>query len=442
MKKRPNLIPLLLLLVFNGFSYKVISQTLPDTVSFHEILSIALENNFRLIVLGNETEIAGNNNTAGAAGLLPSLDVAATNNNSVVNSKQQFYDGRVREANDALNNSFTALAALNWTVFNGRKLMAEKDILEELENIGLLNLQQEIEFISLDLASLYFQLVQEQKLLQVLKYTLEVSRARLHLAEKKFALGAASEVDLNQARIDMSTDSTLFIRQDVLIKNLAADINALAGRSPEIEFSAEHDILLGEKVDYQVLLDSMQSQNYSLLLMRANVQLAYLDIKQKRAGLMPALSLFTNYSYSTSRSETGLLETSTQSGPAFGFNFSYTLFDGLNSRREMQNSKINHQSAQVRVDETLNSLHAELFKMYNSYIGAAKQVILEQKNLENASKNLTIAIELYKSGAINEIEFRDIQRKALEAENRLLVAEFTTKIAELSLKQISGTLKF
>lgn len=427
-----------LLAIIPGISF---SQT-TDTVSFQEILSIALKNNFHLIVLTNETEIASNNNTAGAAGLLPSLDVTASNNNSVVNSKQQFYNGTFREANNALNNSFTALAALNWTVFNGRKLMAEKEILEELENIGLLNLQQEIELISLELASLYFQLVQEQKLLQVLKYNLEISGARLHLAEKKYSLGAASEVDLNQARIDMGTDSTLFIRQDVLIKNLAADINALAGRSPEIKFSAEHDILLGEKVDYKMLLETMQNQNYSLLMMRADVQLAYLDIKQKRAGLMPVLSLFTNYSYTTSRSETGLLETSTQTGPAFGLNFSYTLFDGLNNRRQMQNSKINHQSAQVKADETLNSLHAALFKTYNGYNGAAKQVILEQKNLENASKNLTIAVELYKSGAINEIEFRDIQKKALEAENRLLVAEFTTKIAELSLRQISGTLKF
>jgi outer membrane protein TolC len=284
--------------------------------------------------------------------------------------------------------------------------------------------------------------VQEQKLLQVLEYTLEVSRARLSLAEKKFSLGAASEVDLNQARIDMSTDSTLFIKQDVLIKNLVADINTMAGRSPEIRFAAEYDILPGSEVDYAAMLSTMQSQNYTLLLMRADVQLKYQDIRQKRAELMPALNLFTNYSYSTSRSETGIVETSTVSGPAFGFNLNYTLFDGLNNRRELLNSKIEHQSAQVRVDETVNALHNELFKMHNIYAGAEKQVILETKNLENAGKNLTIAIELYKSGAINEIEFRDIQRKALEAENRLLVAEYTTRIAELNLKQISGTLQF
>lgn len=442
MKKRPNFIPLFLIIAITGFNLNAKSQALSDTVSFQEILAIALENNFQLIVLNNDAEIASNNNTAGAAGMLPRIDVSATNNNSIVNSNQQFYNDTIKRVNNAMNNSFNAVASLNWTVFNGMKLMAGKDKLEEYENIGILNLQREIELTSLQLATLYFQLVQEQKLLQVLKYTLEVSRARLTLAEKKFTLGAASEVDLNQARIDMSTDSTLFIKQDVLIKNLVADINAMAGRSPEIRFAAEHDILPGNGVDYPSMLSSMQSQNYTLLLMRAEVQLTYQDIRQKRAELMPALNLFTNYSYSTSRSETGIVETSTVSGPAFGFNLNYTLFDGLNNRRELLNSKIDHQSAQVRVDETINALHNELFKMYNIYTGAEKQVILETKNLENAGKNLTIAIELYKSGAINEIEFRDIQRKALEAENRLLIAEYTTRIAELNLKQISGTLKF
>ena len=67
---------------------------------------------------------------------------------------------------------------------------------------------------------------------------------------------------------------------------------------------------------------------------------------------------------------------------------------------------------------------------------------LEKANSNNADKNLKIAIELYRLGAIREIDFRDIQRKALEAENRLLVAEYTLKIAGFNLRQISGMLRF
>lgn len=431
---------ILLLALFFGEHSR--AQTPADTLSFQSLFSIALENNFQLMILANDAQISENNNTLGNAGFLPSVDLDVANNTAIVNSKQKFYDGRTKDASGAQNNTFTAMAELNWTVFDGMKMWAAKDKLGELENIGRMNLQLQIEFTYLDLASLYFRLVQEQKLLQVLLSTLEVSRARLELAEKKFTLGAASEVDLNQARIDMSTDSTSFIRQEVLIQNLEADINVLAGRSPEIKFAAGNDILLEAGVDYQEMYASMLEQNYSILLIKSEARVKYQEIREKRAEMMPSLALYANYAYTNSSSETGLLETNTSNGPAFGFNLNYNLFNGLNSRRELQNSKIEYNSAQAQSGEMQNNMHAQLYKTYNTYTGASREVELEKANLANADKNLKIAIELYRSGAINEIEFRDIQRKALEAENRLLVAEYTMKMAGLNLRQISGMLRF
>lgn len=438
MKPASKLIILLLLLAMSpGISF---SQP-PDTISFRDILTIALENNYQLIITKNDAEIAVNNNSLGNAGFLPTLDVSAGNNTSVVNSKQEFYDGRVKDVNGAQNNAFNALAELNWTVFDGLKMWASKDRLAELENQGMLNVQLEVELTYLDLAMLYYELVQQQKLLQVLKNSMEVSRARLSLAEKKYTIGASSEVDLNQAKIDMSEDSTRLIKQEVMIKNLQADINVVAARPPEINFAANNDISLEATLDYASLLTSMQNQNYMLLIARSDARISNLEIKEKNAALMPRLSLFTDYSYAKSKSETGLLQSNTTSGPAFGLTFSYNLFNGLNDRREIRNSKINYESATVRTDQVLNSLNADLYKSFNSYIGALQEVALESSNLANAEKNLTIAIELYKAGAINEIDFRDIQQKALEAENRLLTAEYLAKIAELNLRQISGRLE-
>jgi len=438
MKSTLNFILLIILLAVKpGISF---SQT-ADTISFRDILAVALENNYQLIITKNDAEIAANNNTAGNAGFLPTLDVSAGNNTSIVNSNQKFYDGRVKDATGAQNNAFNALAELNWTVFDGLKMWASKDRLAELENMGMLSVQLEVEMTFLDLASLYYELVQQQKLLQVLKYSMEVSRARFILAEKKFSIGASSEVDLNQAKIDMSEDSTMLIKQDILIKNLQADINVVAARPPEIKFSAATEIDIETTLDYPSLLASMKNQNYSLMIARSNAMVRQLEIKEKKAALMPNLSLFTDYSYAKSNSETGLLQTNTTSGPTFGITFRYNLFNGLNDRRELQNSKIYYESATIQNDQLLNALNAELYKAFNSYSGALQEVSLERNNLENAGKNLTIAIELYKAGAINEIEFRDIQQKALEAENRLLTAEYLAKIAELNLRQLSGKLE-
>ncbi len=440
-KNMKSTFKLICIFLFLALNPGILFSQKADTVSFRDILDIALRNNYQLIISQNEAEIASNNNTAGNAGFLPTFDVSAGNNTSIVDSKQEFYDGRVKDVMGAQNNAFSALAEINWTVFDGLKMWATKDRLTELENQGILRVQLEIEKTYLDLATLYYELVQQQKLLQVLKNSMDVSRARLALAEKKFSIGASSEVDLNQAKIDMSEDSTRLVKQQVMMKNLLADINIVAARPPEIIFVAANDINLETMLEYSSLLASMQNQNSSLLIARSQARIKQLEIKENQANLMPHLSLFADYSYAKSHSETGLLQSNTTSGPAFGVTFSYNLFNGLNDKRQIKNSKINYETAIVHSKQILNSLNAELYKAFNNYTGALQEVILERSNLENAGKNLKIAIELYRAGAINEIEFRDIQQKALEAENRLLTAEYLAKIAELNLRQISGKLE-
>lgn len=53
-------------------------------------------------------------------------------------------------------------------------------------------------------------------------------------------------------------------------------------------------------------------------------------------------------------------------------------------------------------------------------------------------KENVIAIDRYKLGELSGIELREAQNSLLEAEERLSVAEYSTKICEISLLQLSG----
>ena len=55
-----------------------------------------------------------------------------------------------------------------------------------------------------------------------------------------------------------------------------------------------------------------------------------------------------------------------------------------------------------------------------------------------AQENYRIAIDRYKLGELSGIELREAQNSLLEAEERLSVAEYSTKICEISLLQLSG----
>lgn len=64
---------------------------------------------------------------------------------------------------------------------------------------------------------------------------------------------------------------------------------------------------------------------------------------------------------------------------------------------------------------------------------------LERQNLVAAKENHEIAMERYMLGNLSGIEMRGSCRKSLlDAEERILSAEYDTKLCEISLLQISG----
>jgi outer membrane protein len=67
-------------------------------------------------------------------------------------------------------------------------------------------------------------------------------------------------------------------------------------------------------------------------------------------------------------------------------------------------------------------------------------VRFESDNRALALRNLEVAMEKYRIGAINDIDLRETQQKLLDAETRYLLSQYRSKIAETELLRISGQL--
>ena len=83
---------------------------------------------------------------------------------------------------------------------------------------------------------------------------------------------------------------------------------------------------------------------------------------------------------------------------------------------------------------------ADLLTIYFAYENNLRLLRLEEQNLEVARENLEIALERYKLGSLSGIELREVQKSLLDAEERLISVKYQTKLAEISLYQISGNI--
>jgi outer membrane protein TolC len=57
-----------------------------------------------------------------------------------------------------------------------------------------------------------------------------------------------------------------------------------------------------------------------------------------------------------------------------------------------------------------------------------------------AAKNMDIAKESFKVGSISSLQLREIQKNLLDADTRLVTAEYRTKLTETELLLIGGKL--
>jgi adhesin transport system outer membrane protein len=92
----------------------------------------------------------------------------------------------------------------------------------------------------------------------------------------------------------------------------------------------------------------------------------------------------------------------------------------------------------LQYEQIKQQVLADLAIIFNVYQNSLKLIALEESNLQTARDNFEIAIEKFRLGTLSGLEMRDIQRVFLDAEDRLLAAQYQAKLAEISLKQISG----
>jgi len=400
---------------------------------------IALENNHGVRIARNSAAIAKLANNPGAAGMLPSVD--ANGAYSVDNSatKQEFFTGENREADNANAKSLSGEVELNWTLFDGLSMFAAKDRLEAVERIGESQLRQEVEGTTYDVLTGYYQLVQLEKAVLVQREAMQTSRERLKTTETGERVGASSGLELVQARLDLSTDSAQMLALLQRTAMARTGLNTLLARDPGTAFEVDTMIPPAEALELPALQEAALAANTTLQQAREERMVADLSVKELRGTLLPKLNGFANYGYSRSTSEVGFLKSNQRLGPQYGLTLSVPLFRG-GAIKAVKQAKLAVEQADLSLQQTQLELQRDILDTWSQYENARQRVALEEANLGGSRTQMQVALESYRIGVSTAVQLRDVQQGVVTAENRLLTAQFEAKVAELQLRWLAGKL--
>jgi len=411
-----------------------------DTLTLPEAMKIALENNWGIILAENESRIAGLNNTLGNAGFLPSLDASAGWSRNVNNTYQKYFDGRTREGNNAVSNSVSAGVQLTWTIFDGLNMFIQKKKLSQLESMSQTQLRSVIENTIAQVILAYYDIAVQERFTEVYSEAVQLSDERKRFAKAMIDIGSGSELSYLQSAVDLNSDSAAYMQQLVILANSKAELNRLLCRDLMTSFRVTSNIPLNNSLIYEKLWDLILEQNPDLRIARNNIDISTLDKKSSLSLIAPRISVNAGYSYSKSQAEVGFLEMNRNQGRAMGINLTWNLFDGFTKHNNNQVARIREESAQTELNQAELDMKSQLLRIYNDYLTNLQLVKFEQDNKKLAMRNLEVAMEKYRIGAINDVDLRETQQKLMDAETRYLLSEYRSKMAETELLRLSGQL--
>ncbi len=406
-----------------------------------DAVKTALQNNYDILVAENNLEISDNNYFAGRAGFLPEITADGSFTKSRSTTKQEFFDGRTINRDNAGSENLNAAVALNWTIFDGLRMFAYLSRYKELKHSGELSLKNEIETNISSLFSAYYNIVRQQKILKLVEYNITLSEERLRIERDKKEVGSASGFDLRRAQVDLNEDKAMYLREELRLVQYKLLLKNLMGvKDTETDFTVSDSIPLRTDFDFEELSAAAERNNSVLQLASVNKNIAELEAGISRSELYPSISLFTGYSFVKSEADAGILKSNQSNGYNYGIRASWNIFNGLNTRRNIENAEILIENSSLLYEQTIAAVKSDLQNAFKVFENSIKQMNLELQNLKSAEENVDIALERLKLGNISPLEFREAQTDRLDAQNRLVSSQVEAKIAETDLLRISGQL--
>ncbi|KAA6350527.1 hypothetical protein EZS27_002134 [termite gut metagenome] len=419
---------------------------LSNTVQTQEVFNLkscleaGLENNYSLRITSNNEQISKNNVTWANAGYLPTFDLSGSSQNTLNNADTKIRaTGKTNSEDVAFDQTINVGLNLNWTIFDGFKMTTNYKRLKELEKQGEINTRIAIEDFIAGFTAEYYNNIQQKIRLKNFHYAVSLSKERLRIVEAQYTIGNFSRLDLQQARVDFNADSSKYMKQQELLQTSYIRLNELMAHKDVNRIISIRDSIIDVNtlLYFNELWESTLKTNASLLRVEQDNVIAELDLKSMYSRNYPYMKLNSGYGYTLNHYGTGVNSRRSNLGFTAGVTVGFTIFDG-NRKRERTNANIALANVRLRQQELEQTLKADMNNLWQAYCNNIQILKLERENLVAAKENHSIARERYLLGNLSGIAMREAQKSLLDAEERILTAEYNTKLCEISLLQISG----
>lgn len=432
---------LLIVLLLFGFCEKVAAQEL---VTLEQAIALALEENYD-VQLAQNLALAGRTDKKYSIGvLLPQINGVAATSWTTNDQDFKFADETRNVSGEAKSNNANASLQAVWTLFDGTRMFATRERLDQIAAQGELSVKDQMVNSIATVIVNYYNIVRQKQQLKAILELMSVNEERVKLAERKLDVGIGARPELLQAKVDLNAQRTLAIQQETLIEQLKDQLNGLVGLKLPARFDVADTILIDLTLSEADITQDIENNNYQLRAAEKSIDIAGLILHENRASRFPVINFNGAYSYSKTNN-TKLINPfasleSRIDGFTYGFSMTLPIMNGFNVNRNIQQARINVRRQELLYSQQKQAVDVGVRNAFVDYNNTRRILEVEEENITLARENVSIALEMQKRGVSTFLELRAAQQSLEEAYNRLIAARFNAKVAETELLRLNGSL--
>jgi outer membrane protein TolC len=413
-------------------------------LTVEEAVAAAIQNNYDIQLLRNDSALAALNNSYAYAALLPRLNANAAmifNNN---NTRQRLADGSERKQGGIRSNNISSSVNLNWTIFDGFKMFATRDKLAEIVRLGELNIKNQLVITVSDVIKTYYNIVRQKQQLVAIEEQMSLNDERVTQAEKKLSVGLGAKPELLQAKVDLNAQKASRLKQQTLIDQLKEQLNQLMVMARETRYEVSDTIPVRNDLVVTEILQAAETNSPELLVAKQNISIARLTLKERKAERFPVVSFNSAYNFSKTENKLVVNNFTPLLNRNLGFNYGLSaaipIFNGFNVKRQVKAAQLDIDYQNTLYNYQKWRMDVAISNAFKDYELQKKTLRLEEENILLAKENVYIASERLRLGVTSYLELRETQKSLEDAYNRLIAARYDSKVAETELLRLKGDL--
>jgi outer membrane protein len=425
-------------------------------LSVEECVAIALKNNTDLKTTRNNNVSAQKDVLASYGGILPTVDASARSGRYTAGESTDkrdypvgvdaqgnlIYERRLVVQPGFSVNSNSLGLSVGQNIFDGGEWWNAIRYANSQKKAADYNLQSVTNTIITNVQEKYFDLLRQQKLLEVYDLAVQRSQDQLDKTQKMYELGAVAKVDVYRSQVNLGNDKIQYLAQQNAVITAKNSLNLVMGRQPEEALIIVSDFTLKQLSDN---VDSLYQQalqnNPELKMYQQDIRSRELMVARSKSPFFPLLGAGFNYNRSNADIDRVYTHYNQNWSYSLGISLSYNLFNGFRDMVNVQKSKLALKNSMETYEYNRKSLIAAVMQFtdnYNSYLDIIK---INEENLDAAKEEYRLAEERYRIGSGTQLEVREAQVNLTRAEQTLVAAKYYARITQAQIEQALGTIQ-